>query len=370
MFARLSQTLACLSILSAALTCQAQVGQGNFQPAPTQQYQQAQQYPNQQYTEQQRAQLAAQQRAAQPQQQRPQQQQQRPQQQLQRQQQQRPAQQVPKAPFQLTQAEQQQLVFALQKWEQRSNQIDRFSCTFHRFEYDPLFGPKEKDPRTNYPFAKTIETGELKYQKPDKGLFKVTRSLRYRAGAGEAWPYIENKDAQHETWICDGQYVFEYDYLNKVLVKRELPPSIQGQAIAEGPLPFLFGAKANKLLNRYWMKLLPSPKGRENEVWLKAIPKRQADAANYQMVLVILDIGTYLPKALRVFPPGYDPVKSPTWTSYALENSKENERKLTDQINFFSRSFYAPATPSGWKLRPEPYRAPQQATLPQRNPVR
>jgi TIGR03009 family protein len=332
MFARLSQAFACLSIFSIAAvcadTCNGQVGQG-------------QQFPNRQ--------VQHRQPGVQPKQ---------------------PVQRAPAVPagFQLTQAEHQQLAFALQKWEQRSNQITRFSCNFHRFEYDPLFGPKDKDPRTNYPFAKTIESGELKYQKPDKGMFKVTRSLRYRQGNG-AWPYIDSKNEHYETWICDGKNVFEFDFLNKVLVKRELPPSIQGNAIAEGPLPFLFGAEAKKLMARYWMKLEPSPKGRESEVWLKAVPKRQSDAANYQMVIVILDIKTYLPSALRVFPPGYHPTTSPAWTSYALVNPKENEVKLTEQINFFSRSFYAPATPSGWKLRPEPYRAQHQATLPQRNRV-
>ena len=57
-----------------------------------------------------------------------------------------------------------------------------------------------------------------------------------------------------EHWVCDGENVYEYRHDQKQLVVRPIPPAMQGQAIVDGPLPFLFGAEADKLKARYWMR--------------------------------------------------------------------------------------------------------------------
>ena len=49
--------------------------------------------------------------------------------------------------------------------------------------------------------------------------------------------------------------MFEYRHDQKQLVERPIPPQLQGQAIVDGPLPFLFGAEAAKLKARYWMRI-------------------------------------------------------------------------------------------------------------------
>ncbi len=49
----------------------------------------------------------------------------------------------------------------LQYWEFKSNQVERYRCTFKRWEYDPVFGPKDT--------FKTYGEGSIKYSAPTKG---------------------------------------------------------------------------------------------------------------------------------------------------------------------------------------------------------
>ena len=132
----------------------------------------------------------------------------------------------------------------LQYWEERSSKIKALTCQFRKWEYDPVFGPKEADGRTpNFKAPLTIAEGEIKYASPDKGKFQVTSLSRYSGP-----PTMPGGDPQYavqdasfsEHWVSDGKNVFEYDARNKRLIQRELPPEMQGKAIADGPLPFLF----------------------------------------------------------------------------------------------------------------------------------
>ena len=73
---------------------------------------------------------------------------------------------------------------------------------------------------------------------------------------------------------------------------------MQGKAIVDGPLPFLFGAKADKIKARYWLRVI-TPSDAKGEYWLEAWPKSRYDSANFQRVEIILDEKDYLPKACR-----------------------------------------------------------------------
>jgi hypothetical protein len=47
----------------------------------------------------------------------------------------------------------------------------------------------------------------------------------------------------------------------------------------------LFGAKAEKIKERYWVRAVHPPQGKEGqEYWIQAYPKRRQDAANFKMV--------------------------------------------------------------------------------------
>jgi TIGR03009 family protein len=233
----------------------------------------------------------------------------------------------------------------LNYWESRSNEIKTYKSAFQRWEYDPVFGPK--DPQT----AKNFSEGIIQYAKPDKGMFKVEITKVYTppANEGDAPQYVQ-QTGYGEHWVCNGTSVFEFDNRRKALIERPLPPDMQGKAIADGPLPFLFGAKAATIKARYWIRAVtpPSVKG---EYWLEAVPKSRHDSANFKMVHVILDEQEFLPKGIQVFAPNYDEKTNPSRTAYVFppKTREINKYDLLGAVNPFAREFYEPKAPSGWK---------------------
>jgi TIGR03009 family protein len=198
---------------------------------------------------------------------------------------------------------------------------------------------------------------------PDKGMFKVEKIMDYAppVNPGEKAKYVPRQEGTGEWWICDGQSVFEHDAKNKELIQRELPPQMRGKAIAEGPLPFLFGAEREKIKQRYWIQPLPMPPDVKGEYWLEAYPKTRQDAANYQKVHVIIDHSDFLPKGLVIFDRNFDPVRNPTRTTLTFDNRQVNWSVALDRLNIFYREFYEPKVPFGWKKRIEKYDAPPNA---------
>jgi TIGR03009 family protein len=207
---------------------------------------------------------------------------------------------VPPGGFQLNPLQLGALDQVLNTWQIESGKITTFQCAFERWEYDNAFGPAP-----NIPLNK--DRGELSYGKPDKGSFRITEIKTWQAkplSPGQPPPPVLQGDwmlqpnAIGEHWVCDGKSVFEYRHDRKELVERPIPPQLQGQAIADGPLPFLFGADANKLKARYWMRVDPAQD--PNQIWIVALPKFQAQAANFRAVEVILDRQRMLPTHMRV----------------------------------------------------------------------
>jgi TIGR03009 family protein len=267
-----------------------------------------------------------------------------------------PAPRTPVAPFTLTPPQEEYLNQILAYWEYKSRGIERFRCRFIRWEYDPVFGPKDAFT------AKTESSGMIMYSKPDKGLFKVEKIYQYVGPATPNDPprYEEQKGEVGEHWVCDGQSVFEYNHQQKKLVQYSLPPEMAGQAIANSPLPFIFGANAAQIKQRFWMRVI-TPREAKEEYWLEAFPKHQADAANYQKIEIILDEKDYLPKAIQVFDPTYDVRRNPKRTAFMFENRESNWNVTLERLNLFHKEFYEPVVPSGWKKEIQRYDQPAQA---------
>ncbi len=245
-------------------------------------------------------------------------------------------------PYNLKPTEKQRLDQVLGFWQGRSGKVKTYECNFTRWEYDSVFGPA--DPR----MAKTKSVGRIRYASPDKGEFKVDKIGQFNPAQLNAPQKFAMKDSDHdEHWICNGHSVFELNGKTKTLREERLPPEMQGQSITAGPLPFMFGAKKDELLGRYWMKEIIPPKNRKGEYWIEARPKFRDDAANFQKILVILDETNFLPVAMQVFPPTWDGKKNWSRSVYAF-----NKRKFNDPLQrgqqFLGR-FISPKVPRGWK---------------------
>jgi TIGR03009 family protein len=255
-------------------------------------------------------------------------------------------------PFVLNAHEQQRVDQILNFWESRSAKVKTYQCRFTRWEYDFVFGPKDPN------HAKTRSYGVIKYAAPDKGMFLVETIGHFappeRPGGQPTYPEKRVEHAEH--WVCDGVSIFEFNAEKKQLIESRLPPELQGKAITDGPLPFLFGAKASQLKERYWIREMQPPPGSVNEYWLEAMPKTRRDTTNFQRVEVILDQKMFLPTGLQLFPPTYDPVHNPSRTSYQFEDRKVNN--LVDQVQGFMNSFVRPRVPDGWTKHVEVFQQP------------
>jgi TIGR03009 family protein len=250
--------------------------------------------------------------------------------------------QTPLAPpgFLLNKLQEGELNMVLTAWQAHSGKVTTFQCAFERWEYNIAFGPAP-----NIPLNK--DRGELSYGKPDKGSFRITEIKVWQAKPlppGQPPPavvqgdWVQQPGAIGEHWVCDGKSVFEYRHDQKQLVERPIPPQLRGQAIADGPLPFLFGADANKLKQRYWMRVDPAQD--PNQIWIVALPKFQAQAANFKAVEIILDRQRMLPTHMRVTLPN----SSRHLYIFDVANAKVN-----NPWNRVQNWFELPHLPLGWK---------------------
>lgn len=219
----------------------------------------------------------------------------------------------------------------LAAWEGRNAAVRTWSCGFWKWEYN-AFGPV--GPKGDR-LAFSESTGEIKYAMPDKGLFRVKESRqwnpqtsRYEARAGDVG----------EHWVCSGTSIYEFRHTERQLRETRLPPEMRGKAISDGPLPFVFGAKAETLKKRYSMRII-TPPGVTDQVWLEALPRYQADAANFSKVELILQTRDLMPFAIRIFKPGgqdHDVFQFDPKTS------------LVDKGLDLIRDFSKPVTPLGY----------------------
>ena len=243
---------------------------------------------------------------------------------------------VPGVPFTLTPQQQAELDRMLIRWEQHGASVRKFECDFTRLDYDGVFSTGDQ--------PSAILKGEIRYAAPDKGFYEVKGAVvgyRWRNGQADGGQFV--KDQQAERWICTGKSIFEYDYQNRRLVEYLLPPEMQeGRALSEGPIPFVFGAKAEYLKKRYFLRLKPPPDS-QGGIWLEAYPKYQADAANFQMATFVLTETTMQPYALETRLPN-----GKSRTVYHFDRARVNARNPLDPAGIFESNWLHVRTPRGW----------------------
>ncbi len=206
-------------------------------------------------------------------------------------------------PFVLSPQEQADLDALLKKWEHQSESVKVFQCTFKRVEYNPaLAGGNGLQPTTE-------SDGEIKFAAPDKGLFHVLKMSNLvqdpKTGA-----YTRQPADATEWWTCDGKSMFQVDAQKKLVIETPLPPQLQGTAITDGPLPFVFGAKADVLKLRYFIQVEPASVAKKQvydpkkQVWIEVLPKLQKDAANFSKVELIFSKDDMQIQAMQIYNPG------------------------------------------------------------------
>ena len=249
--------------------------------------------------------------------------------------------------FQLTSQQEKYLQKVLEAWQDRTKETKTFRCEFVRWNYNPAFElPQFKD------VPLVVNNGDLKYANPDKGTFRVTRVMNLDIKTGE---YKAAKDLHGEHWVCDGVSIWQHDHKNKRVIERKIPDEMQGEAIRNTPLPFLFGSQAADLKNRYFLCIVTPQEYAQNEIWVDAVPRTKTDSGNFREAILRLDRNTFEPIALRVYDPG------DTYATYEF-----SDVVINDPFEGIKRLFAPPSVPFGWQKIVE---MPAEATARRTDPV-
>lgn len=271
----------------------------------------------------------------------------------------------PPAGFQLTAEQSTRIDKMLATWEKQSSATKTFQAEFVRWLYDPVFGPKSGD-------ASRITGGQIRYAAPDRGMIKEDRVAKFDAkkkAAGEKWPFTEVKNAVGEHWVCNGKSVFEFSHQTSQLIETKLPPEMQGTAIADGPLPFMFGAKAATIKQRYWIRELTegsfARKKDTDPYSLELIPRgRGGDASKVQ---IQLDAKEFMPQVLVVFD-----LNEQQGGKSVYKFSERKRNSTANNLANFMNQFVSPRPPIGWTKISRgaggPPAEPRQAAQPAQSP--
>ncbi len=236
----------------------------------------------------------------------------------------------PRAPFQLTEQQFRQMYGVLQAWEAESSKVETFAADLTIWENDVVFGKQ------------TVRRGSIKYKTPDSGLYEVE----------------DPAGARNEKWVCNGKSIYEFRFNEKQLKEYVLPPEMQGKAISQSPLPFVFGAKAEELLKRYFMRLVTPTKAEQTQIWIEAYPRMQAQASSFKRATIILQRSDLMPYAVEFyFPNGNRTVQQ-------FDKTVINSRNVLNE--FLTGDPFNPRTPFGWeKVVERPDSRPAGPTPPQ-----
>jgi TIGR03009 family protein len=272
--------------------------------------------------------------------------------------------QPPPAPFTLTPQEQAQVDAVLKKWEQMSKEIKTYECKFTLLEYDLNFPVRDPKNPNGPALPNYTDQGYLKYATPDKAIYRIT----FTDVKGEWVPVPPERSIY---WICDGKAVWEIKSPPDALgpndrpppgqvIEHPLPQEMQGKAIADGPLPFLFGADADKIRNRYYLRIATPPEYKD-QVWLDTYPRFQQDASNFSRAIIALNLSDMRPKSLRTYSPG-----GKDFRTYLFFEAVAN-----DPLRIWKGNPFQVVIPRGWQKITEPMTdqpSQQQPGKPQAQP--
>lgn len=265
--------------------------------------------------------------------------------------------------FPLPADEQQYIERVLDYWQQTSDKVKHYKCEFLRYEYDTT-QVNIRDPRTNQLFAHQQAAGEIRFAAPDKARFETSKVFRFAgkpetAGGNAKYKAIQGHSmwgrTVNECWVCTGESIFNFDFDLKTRVETKIPPELQGN-VAESPLPFLFGAKKDDVMNRYWVRYIPKyetdaqgqQKLIEKEIWLDIYPKRINDAQMYSKVELILSADDFMPLAIHMYDPNYNPAKNNYNSRYFMFQNRQINGAWAAVGGWMNR-FVEVKVPLGWR---------------------
>lgn len=206
-----------------------------------------------------------------------------------------------------------EMMRVLQNWEVATKKIQKLQGEHIRRIYDSVFKVEKRS------------VGRFYFEAPNKGRMdirapKMENKLSERKDE-QGNPYKLEAD-RPESWICDGDYIYQVNEGEKLVEGVQLPEQVKGNNIVDAPLPFLFGMPAEKAKQRYELAFssLRPKNWPKHEIWLEVKPRLPRDAAEWSSSTVILDTRTYLPHYVKMIDPSGN-----IETVYTFENCEANK---------------------------------------------
>lgn len=247
----------------------------------------------------------------------------------------------------------------LKEWEVESSKIKTLSGEHQRIVYNKVFEVEKWG------------EGQFFYESPDKGRIdmegreppKGRKSKRISPTSGD--PFRIEADAQTK-WVCTGIAVLNINDKEKQYEMFELPKEMQGKNIIHGPLPFLFGMKAEDAKRRFELSFDfdEDKQNTEEYVWIKAVPRQVMDRDNFKVATIQLDRKRFLPLAVKLVDPSEN-----VETVYIFPKDKlhVNKRSLIPKI--FSDKPFEPRLAGYTRIMSDVQLAEEDRVLPAGNKV-
>ena len=209
----------------------------------------------------------------------------------------------------------------LVEWEQKSAQIKSLKGKHTRFVYNKVFEVEKR------------AEGRFFLETPDKGRIDLTgveikKNMKSERVGKSGNPFRLDSD-RSEKWICNGEDILMVNDEDKSYDVAPLPPHLRGTNIVKGPLPFLFGIKADDAKRRFQLSLSKTIEPSQHA--LLVVPLLEEDKQNYKIAKVCLDKKTFLPQSVMLL----DPTGNLETHYYFEIQDVNNRNKLDDLVSFF-----------------------------------
>lgn len=154
--------------------------------------------------------------------------------------------------------------------------------------------------------------------------------------------HLEDKGNKnrYETYICTGSHIYVVRPEEKSIYAYSLPVKQQKQLPDDGPMPFLFGMKAETAKKRYQLKL--AAKQDEFYTYVDVLPNFARDQADFTYARLAILNKTFLPAQIYWVEPNKVEV---TWDVGDFQKNVLGPEHRPE--------FNQPKLPPGWELKTE-----------------
>jgi TIGR03009 family protein len=205
-------------------------------------------------------------------------------------------------------------------WEARMSRVEKLLTECKRLDKDGVRGKTEEF------------VGKAAYLKPNLALLDLKNA---------------KDDANRELFVSNGNFVYEYQIKNKLLLVHEMPKN--AKISDDTMLSFLFGMKADDAKKRYQITLQKAVET-DYYIYLKILPRQDADKQEFSEAQLVF----YAPWIGKLDPTKEDWSSLPARIFFKQPNGNEvtwSFLKYDGNAQLEKTNFVPPKAPEGWRVQ-------------------